>query len=106
MNIDLNAPIWGIHHLADALGLSADRAREHTYSPAFPAPKAGFASNLWLREDVLAWFAALPTTDRVRPAGRRNHPLVSKPAPAPAPSEPASTKAKPYKPRARKAVAA
>jgi hypothetical protein len=73
MNIDLNAPIWGIDHLAAALGLSTDTAREKTYSATFPAPKAGFSSNLWLREDVLAWFAALPTADRSRATRRRSN---------------------------------
>lgn len=105
MSIDLNAPIWGIHHLADALGLSADRAREHTYSPAFPAPKAGFASNLWLREDVLTWFAALPTADRVRPAGRKNYPLAPKSAPETTPENPSTVTAKPYTPRPKKRAA-
>jgi len=31
MNIDLNAPIWAIDHLAQVLCVSIDTAREHTY---------------------------------------------------------------------------
>ena len=72
MNIDLNAPIWAIDHLAAALGVSIDTAREHTYSLTFPAARAGFSRNLWLREDVLTWFASLPAKDRDS-STRRNH---------------------------------
>ena len=61
MNIDLSAPIWAIDHVAEAFHLTVDTAREHTYHHDFPAPRVGFARNLWLREEVLAWFAALPT---------------------------------------------
>ena len=56
MSIDLSVPIWTIEHVAAALGnLSMDAAREYTYTAAFPSAKAGFARNLWLREEVLAW---------------------------------------------------
>ena len=59
-DVDLSAPIWAIEHVAAALHLSVDTAREYTYRAGFPAAKAGFARNLWLREEVLAWFAELP----------------------------------------------
>jgi hypothetical protein len=52
---DQSEPIWTIRHLVAALGnLSVDSAREFTYLDCFPKPRAGFARNLWLREDVLA----------------------------------------------------
>lgn len=60
MNIDLSVPIWTIEHVAAVLHLSVDTAREYTYRPDFPAAKVGFARNLWLCEEVLAWFAQLP----------------------------------------------
>lgn len=62
--VDLSDPIWTIHHLARALHLSVDRAREVTYSPTFPAPRAGFSRNLWRRAQVLDWFDALPAGER------------------------------------------
>ena len=57
--VDLADPIWTIDHVASALHLSVDRAREYTYSPAFPAPRAGFGRNLWARHAVLDWFDGL-----------------------------------------------
>ncbi len=104
MSIDLNAPIWGIDHVAAALGLSTDTAREKTYSPTFPGPKAGFSSNLWLREDVLAWFSDLPAADRSRPASRKPSTKPTAP-PAPVPALTSAVKVKPYRPRSKKAVA-
>ncbi|MCL8251719.1 hypothetical protein AERO_10020 [Aeromicrobium fastidiosum] len=104
MNIDLNAPIWAIDHLAAALGVTVDTAREHTYSSSFPAARAGFARNLWLRDEVLAWFSGLPAADRSRPARRKNpkadvtHPAI----PAADPTLTAST----YTPRRKKAATA
>jgi hypothetical protein len=68
MDIDLSVPIWTIEHVAAALRLSVDTAREYTYTPAFPAARAGFARHLWLREEVLAWFAALPAAEPRRAA--------------------------------------
>jgi len=59
MDINLSAPIWAIEHVAVALHLEVDTAREYTSSPTFPAPKAGFARHLWLREEVLDWFRDL-----------------------------------------------
>ena len=50
MDINLSAPIWAIEHVAAALLLEVDTAREYTSSPTFPAPKAGFARHVWLRE--------------------------------------------------------
>lgn len=66
--VDLADPIWTIHHLARTLHLSVDRAREITYTAGFPAPRVGFSRNLWLRQEVLDWFAALPAGER-RAAG-------------------------------------
>jgi hypothetical protein len=63
MNIDLHLPIWGIEHVAAALQLSIDNAREYTSSPGFAAGKKPFKRNLWVREDVLTWFAQLPDRD-------------------------------------------
>lgn len=62
--VDLSDPIWTIHHVARALHLSVDRAREFTYTADFPAPRAGFSRNLWLRSEVLDWFDKLPTGER------------------------------------------
>ncbi|WP_141788023.1 hypothetical protein [Oryzihumus leptocrescens] len=111
MDIDLNAPIWTIEHVAAALHLHVDTAREYTYDPAFPAPRAGFGRHLWLREAVLAWFTALPPRSaRARrtpsPAGtplatgadRRAPRPAGATAPTPAPATP---RIKSYKPRPR-----
>jgi hypothetical protein len=98
VNIDLSVPIWTIEHVAAACHLSVDAAREYTYRDDFPAAKTGFARNLWLREDVLGWFAALPakhdqrTTRRATThrAARRAEEAVAhtqatgRPAPTPA----------------------
>lgn len=62
--VDLSDPIWAIEHVARTLHLSVDRAREFTYSAAFPAPRAGFGRNLWLRSQVLDWFERLPEAPR------------------------------------------
>lgn len=40
-------PIWTIEHVAVALHLAVDTAREYAYRADFPAPKAGFTRNLW-----------------------------------------------------------
>jgi hypothetical protein len=71
MNPNLEVPIWTIQHVAAALHLEVDTAREYTYRPDFPAPAAPFSMNLWLREEVLTWFAELPKRDR-KAAGTRN----------------------------------
>ncbi|WP_148575018.1 hypothetical protein [Nocardioides caldifontis] len=112
--IDLNDPIWTIRHVAAALDhLSVDSAREHTYRADFPAPRAPFASNLWLREEVLAWFAALPRKPKATgedPARVRRSasgppkprtPRTTRAAPlASTPATPAGArKPKPYAPR-------
>jgi hypothetical protein len=114
MNLDLSVPIWTIDHVAAALHLSVDTAREHTYTAGFPAPRGGFARHLWLREEVLAWFAALPArpagtprptgtgtaASRALKAGNRATPAGSPtggPITAPAGTRPA----KPYRPRRR-----
>jgi hypothetical protein len=56
MTIDLSVPIWTIDHIATALHVSVDTAREYTYRADLPAPKAG------------VWFDALPP--RARRAAR------------------------------------
>lgn len=94
MTSNLQDPIWSIHHLAAALGVSVDTAREHTYRSDFPAPKAPFSNNLWSREGVLAWFAQLP--DRPRPAARTR--TARQPA-AQVGSTPAKPKIKAYRAR-------
>jgi hypothetical protein len=66
--VDLSQPIWTIEHVAAALHLSVDRARECSYLTSFPAPRAGFSRHLWPREAVLDWFASLPAATG-RPAG-------------------------------------
>jgi hypothetical protein len=68
MTIDLSVPIWTIDHIATALHVSVDTAREYTYRADLPAPKAGVCRNLWPRGAVLAWFDALPP--RARRAAR------------------------------------
>jgi hypothetical protein len=81
MNIDLNAPIWAIDHIAVIFGVGVDRAHKLTRSHDFPAPRAGFSRNLWLREEVLAWFIGLPAADRSRSV-RRKHGVAHTTAPA------------------------
>jgi hypothetical protein len=105
MNIDLNAPIWAIDHVAAALHVSVDSAREHTYSLTFPAARAGFSKNLWLREEVLLWFAGLPAVDRSRP-DRRKNPKAVVVAPSITPDADPVIAASTYKPRRKKAAAA
>lgn len=71
MTIDLTVPIWTIEHVAAALGsINVGAARGYTYTAGFPAAMQGFARNLWLREEVLAWFAGLPGRQR---RGARRH---------------------------------
>jgi hypothetical protein len=106
MNIDLNAPIWAIDHLAEVLGMSVDRAREHTYSPGFPAPRAGFSRNLWLRDEVLAWFAGLPAADRSLPTRRKAATKRPATAASPIPVADPTVKGRAYKQRAAKKVSA
>lgn len=45
MDIDLPVPIWAIEQVGAALYLKVDTARDHTNTPALPAP-AGFGRNL------------------------------------------------------------
>jgi hypothetical protein len=118
MHIDLSAPIWAIEHVAAALHLEVDTAREYTYRADFPAPRAGFSRNLWTREKVLAWFSGLPPKPRGRAktggatgtistatvARSTSRPANTRPASAPAGTRPANaprpiTAPKPYTPR-------
>lgn len=64
ININLQVPIWTIHHVAAAFHLSVDTAREYTYRSDFPAPKDSFAKNIWAAKEVLDWFDNLPTRSR------------------------------------------
>ena len=73
VNIDLSVPIWTIEHVAAAFHLEVDTAREYTYRADFPRPRAGFSRHLWNREEVLAWFTALPG----KPRGRGGRATVS-----------------------------
>ena len=66
VNVDLSVPIWTIEHVAAALHLSVDAAREYTHRPDFPRPRECFARNLWTRQEILDWFATLPP----KPCGR------------------------------------
>ena len=58
--LDLSSPVYAIESIALLLHVSVDTARQYTYRKDFPAPRVLGARNLWMREDVLAWFAALP----------------------------------------------
>jgi hypothetical protein len=69
MHIDWSAPIWAIEEIAAAFRLKKDTAREYTYLESFPRPVTGFAKNLWPRDEVLEWFAALPRKPRGRGEG-------------------------------------
>jgi hypothetical protein len=122
VNIDLSVPIWTIEHVAAAFHLEVDTAREYTYREDFPRPRAGFSRNLWTREEVLAWFTALPGKPRGRsgratvstatvartaaPRTTETRPTGSGPAAAPAGTRPAggrpSGAPKPYTPRRKK----
>lgn len=91
MNIDLAVPIWTIDHVAAGLHLSVDAAREYTYRPDFPRPRAGFSKNLWTRTEVLDWFAGLPLKPRGRAGkGTVSTATVARTAPRPAGTRPAS----------------
>jgi hypothetical protein len=101
MDIALSVPIWTIHHVAAALPLKEDTAREYTYTPAFPAARAGFSRNLWLREDVLAWFAGLPAAEAGGLRRRARGTATAAPAPsAPEVAQPSRPR-RSYKPRPR-----
>lgn len=89
------------------------RAREYTYGAGFPEPRAGFAPNLWLREEVLAWFAGQQPKPRCRgknanAKGTTSTATVARIAPRPADTRPVSSPSaaarpaatpKPYKPK-------
>jgi hypothetical protein len=97
-------------------------AREYTYRPDFPRPRAGFSKHLWVREDVLDWFAGLPPKPRGRagngtvstatvartaaPRSTETRPAVNRPAAIPAGTRPAGGRPagarKPYTPRRKK----
>jgi hypothetical protein len=117
VNIDLSVPIWTIEHVAAAFHLEVDTAREYTYREDFPRPRAGFSRNLWTREEVLAWFTALPSKPRPRAGkgtvstatvARTAAPRTAEPRPTAAPvgTRPASGRPpgapKPYTPRRKK----
>jgi hypothetical protein len=110
VNIDLSVPIWTIEHVAAALHLSVDAAREYTYRTDFPRPRDGFARNLWTRQEVLDWFAGLPPKPRGRAtvstatvARTASRPADTRPASAPAASRRGADRPadapKPYTPR-------
>ena len=46
--------------IAILLHVSVDTARQYTYRQEFPALRVLGARNQWMREEILAWFAALP----------------------------------------------
>jgi len=93
MHIDLSAPIWGIEEIAAVLKLEVDSAREYTYREDFPRPRDGFSRNLWTREEVLAWFAALPPKPRGRAGkGTPSTATVARTASRPADTRPADTR--------------
>ena len=110
LNIDLSVPIWTIEHVSAAFHLEVDTAREYTHRVDFPRPRAGFARNLWTRQEVLDWFAALPPKPRSRAtvstatvARTASRPANTRPASAPAGSRPGAGRPadapKPYTPR-------
>jgi hypothetical protein len=107
MIIDLSDPICTIDHVAAAVHVSVDTAREYTYRADSPAPRTGFSRNLWPRAAVLAWFDGLPPRARraTRPAAT-GRPDVPRPVAGPraAPTvrpTPAPVRLKRYSPRAR-----
>ena len=57
---DLLDPVFTIQHVAALFHVSVDTAREYTYRGDFPAARLLGARNLWDREEILAWFRALP----------------------------------------------
>jgi hypothetical protein len=88
-------PIFTIEHVAALLHVTVDAAREYTYRADFPGARMPGARLLWDREDILAWFRALPTKST---ADRRRA--------AAAPVAPQRPRTSSYTPRARRAVAA
>jgi len=61
-----------IEHAAATSTFEVDTAREDTYRATLPAPKDGFARNLWLREDDLVRRpAGQPLPRPAHPRGRR-----------------------------------
>jgi hypothetical protein len=98
MDINLSDPVWTIGHVAAALHLTVDTAREYTYRAGFPAAKDGFGRNLWLREAVLAWFADLPARAA---RGKHRQPATNRrPGTASASPGPARTATRPTSPTA------
>ncbi|TQL60137.1 helix-turn-helix protein [Oryzihumus leptocrescens] len=90
--VDLSDPIYTIETVAALLHVSIDTARQYSYRADFPAARELGARLLWDREELLAWFRALP---RRTAADRRRAAAPEAPAPAVADG----TLARPYRRR-------
>jgi predicted DNA-binding transcriptional regulator AlpA len=97
--VDINHPIFTLHHVAAFLHVGVDRARHYVARPDFPRPRRltdGGGRHLWLRDDVLQWFMGLPLLPApVVPDQRTAQPAQ----PVPQPVQHST-----YRPRPRRAV--
>jgi len=91
--VALSDPVYTIETVAALLHVSVDTARQYSYRADFPAARELGARLLWDREELLAWFRALP---RRTAADRRRAATPEAPAPAVA----AGATARPYRRRA------
>lgn len=83
---DPACPVYTIETIAALFGVKVDTAREYSYRSDFPQPRALGARNLWEREEVLAWFSALPRRPRRVVANELPAPVANEtPTPASAP---------------------
>lgn len=88
--VELTDPVWTIEHVALALRLQLRATRTVIAAPGFPAPfrtpTGANARKYWIREDVLAHFAALRTPAAAAPPARQLAPAPAAHAALPAPA--------------------
>lgn len=58
--VDTADVVYTIEHVAALFHVKVDSAREYTYRKDFPPAHQLGARLLWDREEILAWFRALP----------------------------------------------
>jgi Helix-turn-helix domain len=58
--VDTRDVVYTIEHVAALFHVKVDSAREYTYRKDFPLAHQLGARLLWDREEILAWFRALP----------------------------------------------
>lgn len=61
---DLSSPFWTVKHIAQAFSITPPTAREYSRRYDFPAARTVAGRDLlWARQEIEAWFLALPTLD-------------------------------------------